>query len=471
MQRRLAHGHARARAARCARPDGDGVGARVGREHVQRLAAPRCRGRGAGRPCSDARRACSPSARAVAIDDRARARCRARRGARGSRRGGCRPGSTGPASRACAATGEPGAAGELAHLRLVQLAEREAQARERRGRERGEHVALVLALVGGRRSSGSRRPSAARRARSGRWRASRPRAGRPSSSIASRRTLPLQRTHGFGVSPAAWSDEPAVDDAGAELRAQVDREVRHAELVRELARAAHRLRRAAAEIAVVLAGPTTARASPRRPRRPRRATSSAATALSTPPLIATSVRPGAGAERAHARARRRRARGAARRRRARPRGAWRRSARRARCAISRAPMRAASSSGAPRSRLTAALPAASVAPQPLASKPASAMRPSGLRGSSASEMRIRSPQAAPPAAPVNASCGEWPRPSGRSRWVVSCSSSPCGDDAAASGCDAHRASVRAMSCALRRSPVRSRRRPAARSAPSSARAC
>ncbi len=46
--------------------------------------------------------------------------------------------------------------------------------------------------------------------------------------------------------------QPAVDDAGAELRAQVDRQVRHAQLVRQLARAAHGLRRAAAEIAVVL---------------------------------------------------------------------------------------------------------------------------------------------------------------------------------------------------------------------------
>ena len=46
--------------------------------------------------------------------------------------------------------------------------------------------------------------------------------------------------------------EPTVDDAGAELGAQVDREVRHAEAVGKLARAAHGLRRAAARLAVVL---------------------------------------------------------------------------------------------------------------------------------------------------------------------------------------------------------------------------
>ena len=67
---------------------------------------------------------------------------------------------------------------------------------------------------------------------------------------------------------------------------------------------AHRLRRAAAELAVVL------RVRPQLERhadglaRPPRATSSAATALSTPPLIATSVRRGAARAASRARARR-----------------------------------------------------------------------------------------------------------------------------------------------------------------------
>ena len=63
----------------------------------------------------------------------------------------------------------------------------------------------------------------------------------------------------------------------------------------------------------------------------------------------------------------------------------------------------------PRTRPTAALPAAIVAPHPLASKPASAIRPSALSGSTAIEMRIRSPQAAPPAAPVQERTGVCPR--------------------------------------------------------------
>ena len=128
----------------------------------------------------------------------------------------------------------------------MQLAEREAKALERRRRDRGEHVALVLAGVRGHAHAGRRA-----RARSGRWRARPRRGARASSTIASSRTRPLQRTHGFGVSPAAVPGEPRLDDAVAELRAQVEREVRQAELVRERPRAAHGLRRAAAALAVV----------------------------------------------------------------------------------------------------------------------------------------------------------------------------------------------------------------------------
>ena len=50
--------------------------------------------------------------------------------------------------------------GQRAHLRLGQLAEREAQPRERRRRQRGEHVGLVLGRVGGERSSPSSRSRA-----------------------------------------------------------------------------------------------------------------------------------------------------------------------------------------------------------------------------------------------------------------------------------------------------------------------
>jgi hypothetical protein len=53
-------------------------------------------------------------------------------------------------------------------------------------------------------------------------------------------------------------------------------------------------------------------------------------------------------------------------------------------------------------------PAATSALHPLASKPASVIRPSSTR----SPMRIRSPQAAPPAAPTNDASASLPRPRG-----------------------------------------------------------
>src|ERR1700679_1191637 len=46
--------------------------------------------------------------------------------------------------------------------------------------------------------------------------------------------------------------QPAIYHAGAELLAQVDREVREAHAMGDIARGAHRLRRAAAALAVVL---------------------------------------------------------------------------------------------------------------------------------------------------------------------------------------------------------------------------
>ena len=143
--------------------------------------------------------------------------------------------------------GQPGLARELAHLRLVQLAEREAQPRERCGRQRGEHVALVLGRVG----RGAQQPVGASRARSGRWRARPRRARSAKASIASSRTSPLQRTHGFGVSPAAWSARNGATTPARERRAQVEREVRQAHPVRDGAREPHGVRRAARGLRVV----------------------------------------------------------------------------------------------------------------------------------------------------------------------------------------------------------------------------
>ena len=59
---------------------------------------------------------------------------------------------------------EPRRGRELAHLGLGQLAEREAQPRERGGPQRGEHVGLVLGRVGRARRAAGPSPSSAMRA-------------------------------------------------------------------------------------------------------------------------------------------------------------------------------------------------------------------------------------------------------------------------------------------------------------------
>ena len=71
-------------------------------------------------------------------------------------RGRCRRGSTGPASRRLPATGRPARAASARTSGFVQLAQREAQPRQRGRRQRGEHVALVLGRVGGARAAGRR---------------------------------------------------------------------------------------------------------------------------------------------------------------------------------------------------------------------------------------------------------------------------------------------------------------------------
>ena len=185
---------------------------------------------------------------------------------------------------------------------------------------------------------------------------------------------------------------------------------------------------------------------------PRCATSSAATALSTPPLIATSARSPTASSAACSRAIVPSARCKAS---AASSAAWRLaglsppSSR----AISPAPMRAASSRGISRTRDTVALPAASSAPQPRPSNPASAIAPSGLPGRSESEIRIRSAQAAPPAAPVQACGGVRPRPCGCSR----CSARPRAELLTRPSLGARRARF-APRRGVRRAPARSRRR-------------
>ncbi len=150
-------------------------------------------------------------------------------------------------------------AGELAHLGLLELAEREAQARERGGREPGEHVALVLGGVGCGPQQRALAVVTDARVVTGRERA-RPEAGRqldhrvePHAAVAA--------DAGVRREPRGVPGQPPVDDARPELLAQVDREVRHAEAVGELAGAPHGVGRAAARLAVVLGiGPQLERA-------------------------------------------------------------------------------------------------------------------------------------------------------------------------------------------------------------------
>ena len=204
------------------------------------------------------------------------------------------------------------------------------------------------------------------------------RGGRRASSIASRRTWPLQPTHGFGVSPAAneamnGSTTPARNSSrrsivkcASPIECASERACATAEAEQQL--------RSASFSRSAHSSSVTATASPSR------AHSSAATALSTPPLIATSVRPSSVPPGRSGGDRRARSRTAA------PRApASASAATSAACslpglrppssaAICAAPIRAASSTGAPRTSVTAALPAAVAAPQPWASKPASVTR-------------------------------------------------------------------------------------------------
>ena len=224
------------------------------------------------------------------------------------------------------ATGRPASRGERAHLRLRELAEREAQAREGRGASAREHVGLVLAP--GRR----RRAAAAPRASSRDARVVAGGEARGAEAFArtrrSCRSAVAVAAHArFGVRPAACSARKSRRPParkGSRSRASV----RDAHPVRERAGAEHRCgeqQLRSPSVAGSAESSLTLRVSPvvRQQRRD---------ALSTPP----SSRRGAAAAPAWAsKARRhaaaaRRVRGAARRRPGRRRGACRRRARRAR---------------------------------------------------------------------------------------------------------------------------------------------
>ena len=96
---------------------------------------------------------------------------------------------------------QPGSGGDPPDLGLGQLAQREAHPRQRRRRQRSQHVGLVLGRIGG----GAQQRAVVILALgdpgvvTGRERSQPSRSA--SSSIASRRTWPLHPTQGFGVSP------------------------------------------------------------------------------------------------------------------------------------------------------------------------------------------------------------------------------------------------------------------------------
>ena len=204
---------------------------------------------------------------------------------------------------------------------------------------------------------------------------------------------------------------PRVDDARAELVAQVERQVRQAHAVRERAGRADGADAEQHERSPSFSGRATARASRRRPRRrparraaprPRcrrrrtsrracgrraaRAAPTRATAAPSAPAQRVGGEVG-GVELARAQAAERggdvaRCRGARRR-----------------------------GPAAPRTSSTAALAAASAAPQPAASKPASATLPPATRRRCGRGRRRRRPR--PRRAPPG---GAWPRPRGWRRW-------------------------------------------------------
>ena len=102
----------------------------------------------------------------------------------------------------------------------------------------------------------------------------------------------MQRTHGFGVRPAAWSarNGATTPAANASRRSSVrcGRPIRWA-----TARASRTAWAEQHDASASLAGSRHSSSVTQTASRPARAASSAATAESTPPLMATSVRPGA----------------------------------------------------------------------------------------------------------------------------------------------------------------------------------
>ena len=147
-----------------------------------------------------------PDALPAGVDDRTLLERLRARAAPGTRCTACTARSRCPGSRACSrpAASTPGPA--CASRSCSSSAEREQRALQPILGHHVQHVRLVLARVGRlaqQPALSSRRP--ARRARSGRSPRSRRRTGRARASSASNLMNWLQRTHGFGVRPRAYS--------------------------------------------------------------------------------------------------------------------------------------------------------------------------------------------------------------------------------------------------------------------------
>ncbi len=213
--------------------------------------------------------------------------------------------------------------------------------------------------------------------------------------------------------PLRVAVDERLDDPGAELVTQVDREVRELHRVGERAGLRDRGRRAAAAFGVVLTvGPQLQRDRGRRAgrrdtgarrRRCRRRRSSPPASVPGRRVAPAPRRGPSPPVRAPGRARRRPIR-----RRAACRGSSRRARRRSRTV----PIRAASRIGAPRTSVTAALPAAWAEPQPSASKPASVTVSPSIWTLNV----ISSQQEPPPLVTVKASSGVCRLPCGEVRW-------------------------------------------------------
>ena len=145
------------------------------------------------------------------------------------------------------ATGSSRLGGQRAHLRLGQLAQREAHPGQRGRRERGQHVRLVLGRVGGGAEQAVVRPAGVvARGQVGGAEAVRQVEHRVQAHVAVAADARVRRL------PRRVAGQERVDDAGPERLAQVERQVRQPHPVRERAGDPHGVGRAARRLGVVL---------------------------------------------------------------------------------------------------------------------------------------------------------------------------------------------------------------------------